>query len=403
MVISYTYSRREIRNLAIAIFLNSQFIRSILETFFPQIAPHGLRYVFIISIILMVASVPKFHLDAKTYLIPLVVILYYTMTQLLFPEKPAVSLFELVNYCLLPFFYAQVDVDFERVVKYSLILTAPAILVSNSIFSQAATSHVISMLLSYSVLFSVICSIMYLAYYRKQNGRHWLLYTCLSLIQMYFLFQLILFGSRGPVLSVFIFAVLLYYFRPDIKSDRVKSHPYRFFIEVTIIAVLFYLYSDELLVMIYNYSLRHDIFVRSIYKTYLLFQSNNVSHGRNDIFLLALKGWCNNPIFGNGLDMFEANTGIVYPHNLFFQLAYDGGIVLLLLIIVPIVVNSISLFRNNKFSNLAPWMVLFSSSVIGSLFSGDIWKRHTFWFFLAYCLEFGRRRAREIKINRHQL
>lgn len=385
MVISTKQIRDLFGNLAIALYLNSQFVRSTLEAFVPRLEGYGLRLIFVISFLLFMVSARKIRFHYRIFIIPIVIIVFYIITQIAFFGESAISLIELINYSLMPFLLTQLEVDFKQVIKYTLLITAPGVFVVDKLFAHYGMDQIITMLIAYSALFSIICAIAYLMYYRKQDEKN-LLYIVLCVVQMFYLYQVVKFGSRGVVLSIFSFLLIIHFFKPSARSGQMKGHKFRFAISIVIILFGVTIFSTDLIDFAYKLSLRYNISARFIEKTYLLLQQENVSSGRREIYQIALEGFAKRPLFGNGIDMFFANTGINYPHNLFLQIAYDGGVTLLAAVSIPIIVASIMIMKTKQYNLFAPWVILFSASVPGALFSGDIWKKYVFWYFAAFCV-----------------
>ena len=243
------------------------------------------------------------------------------------------------------------------------------------------------MLMSYTVLFSVICAIMYLLYYMKQDKHRRILYLVLCAIQVYYLLQVLAHGSRGPILSIFIFLVLNYFFAPKSNIDFKRNNSFsKFLIVMTLLLIVMILFQNNLVQIVYNFTTKYNINIRIINKMYFLIRNADVSNGRINIYLYALTGFINSPVFGNGIDMFFENTGIIYPHNLFLQLAYDGGMFLLCIVMIPVINASVKILKTNDKDLLIPWLVLFSSSVPGLMVSSDVWTKYIFWFFVAFCI-----------------
>ena len=392
MTLKATNIRKALGNLSVAFYLNCQFVRSILAAIVPGFTAHGIRFVIVISAVLFLLSIRKIAIGLYQILIPFVIVLYYLVTNYLFPGGSATSFFEVFSYAIMPFFLTMLDVDMSKVVKLTLIITAPAMLVSNKIFVHLGSGNVIKMLLSYSILFSASCGLTYLLYYRgydRKAGKF--IYTVLCLPQIYYLYEMVSFGSRGPILSLIVLVILIMYFKPDKKSDIINRHFSFSALLFSIAAVLIIMFSEELLSIVSQYLGDHNIRIRSLNKMIRLSDEADVLHGRSDYYVLALQGFIDSPAFGKGFDMFATNTGLPYPHNFLLQLAYDGGIIMLIIVLVPVFQASVRILAKKRFSLFVPWALLFSASVVGSLFSGDLWMRYVLWFFFAYSLRYGKK------------
>ena len=387
--------RKEIGNLAVAVFLNCQFIRTILTEMVPGFTAHGIRFVVILSAVLFLFSSRKLSLSPRYLLIPLAVLLYFVATSIIFPGKSAASPFEVFSYALLPFLLVMIDIDIRKVVKWTLLITAPAILVAENIFVHYS-NDAIKMLISYSVLFPVSCALTYLICYQKYDRKHLrILNIALCLIQFYYFYELVSHGSRGAVLSLLVLLVLLLYFKPRKGGDAITRRLGVFFISAAVAVVLVLVFTDEVLALFNAILGKLNIQIWSLRKSILLLQKSDVSHGRMEMYSLALQGFRKSPLFGHGLDMFMENTGMIYPHNFVLQLAYDGGLFLLLAVLAPVIRASVKIFGEKSYRTFAAWALLFSVSVIGALFSGDLWTKYTLWFFFAWCVRMQGARAEQ--------
>ena len=58
-------------------------------------------------------------------------------------------------------------------------------------------------------------------------------------------------------------------------------------------------------------------------KNMRMIAEGDMSNGRDYIEGIALHKIAESPIFGYGLDQFENNTGMVYPHNFVLQMVFQ--------------------------------------------------------------------------------
>ena len=117
-----------------------------------------------------------------------------------------------------------------------------------------------------------------------------------------------------------------------------------------------------------------------------LSSEGDITNGRDMINNITISGIIDNPIFGHGLDRFDANTGMLYPHNIVLQLLYDGGIVLFSCLVIPLVKSISNLFKTCTIGEYAVFTVLFFSSIPGAFFSGNLWNLARVWLFLGFML-----------------
>lgn len=388
MVINDKKIKEFLSNLAVALFLNSQFIIRIAQAYIPAVSNFGVKLIFIISFILAVLALRKVEVTRVHLAIPLIVTLFYFITIIIYPGKSELKLFELLVYCVLPFILVWNEIDFRKVVKYTLVLTFPAIFVLGRVFIKYNTvNYAITMVLSHSVVTSVVCAVAYLSYYIKMDkGYEKSIYTVLSLINGIYFYELITYGSRSPAIAVIIFIVVALFFRPDYQNNQVNAHRIKLFIILSAIILVVYLFGDSIISWVFNLFESHGIYNRFLRKHYNLMILGDTSHGRMDIYKTAIEGFRLSPVWGHGIDMFYANTGIAFPHNFILQFVYDGGVILLIIIITPLLYSSIRLLKLNQYDLFMPWLILCCSSVPIIMVSGDIWIKYGFWFFIAYTI-----------------
>ncbi len=388
MIINGRHIRTFLSNLAIALFLNSQFIIRIAQAYIPAVGGIGVKLVFILSFILAILALRKIEVRKIHVIIPIVIILFFMVTVVVFPGRSELKLFELLIYCVLPFVLVWNELEFNKIVKFTLVLTCPAIFVLSKVFIRYNTvNYAITMVLSHAVVPSIICAIAYIVYYIEfDKGITKLLYIALCLVNIVYFYELITYGSRSSVIAVLFFVIVIAFFRPDFDNNRIRAHRIRLFLLSSIVLLVFYLYGERILSWILYFLESHGIYNRFIRKYYNLMLLGDISHGRTDIYKVAFDGFLSNPVCGHGIDMFFANTGIAFPHNFVLQFAYDGGILLLSTIVIPLVYSSIRLLKLNRYDLFMPWMILFCSSIPIVMVSGDIWIKYVFWFLLAFAI-----------------
>lgn len=399
MKINLQHTRAVLSNLSAALFLNMHFLKMIVQVYVPSIEKYGLPVLFMVSLLLAAVSIRRIRVRVSHFVIPAVVILYFLVTGFLFPRKSATDINDVLRYVLFPFIFIWLEPDFEKIVKYSLIITSPAIICLHRVFVQFNEVK-IGMDVSFAALPSVIFAVTYLVYYMRINHKHRLFYLILCAIHAVFFYEMVFFGSRGPTLSVLVFLFILVFFRRSGKEDKVVSHGMKLFAVLSVLFMIVILFGDYIVNNLDETLARLGINIRFITKSIKLIQESNVTHGRLEYYRLALAGFLDKPLLGNGFDMFLANTGLVYPHNLILQFAYDGGLMMLAGIVFPVVLLSIVILSSKKYSTFICWASLFCASVPGAMVSGDIWKKYTFWMFAAYCLSYGWKRREELSLAR---
>ena len=130
----------------------------------------------------------------------------------------------------------------------------------------------------------------------------------------------------------------------------------------------------------------YDISLNVIDKFLDMGARGDMSNGRKDIDVFAWKGIWQSPILGHGIAQFERNTGIIYPHHFIIQMIYDGGFILTILVLTPIILSAINKIKKANHDEIICLIFLFFCSVPGALFSGDLWNSNVLWIFFGFVL-----------------
>lgn len=219
--------------------------------------------------------------------------------------------------------------------------------------------------ISYGLLKFIIGLLVFFFYVKIKSIRLIILGTFLSYILI-----LLLYGSRGTILSVLLF-VLLYYFIAN--KVRLKSIlKFTFIIVLIFISFRFYIeYTNA------------DLFFLN--KSEQLSEGNNdISNGRFSLYSDAIAGISDYPLLGQGIAAFENNYNR-YPHNFILQILYEGGVVLLIIILHGFFkfFNKSYIVKINK-NNLVFICFIMCLSFTELLFSSVFWKSQIFWFLIGY-------------------
>lgn len=106
--------------------------------------------------------------------------------------------------------------------------------------------------------------------------------------------------------------------------------------------------------------------------------------GRGPLVGTGIDMFRESPFFGHGLRSFEAvyGRGYTYPHNLLVQMAAEGGVIGLLLLILPLATFGFVSLRAKGSMDSRSWaacaLVIFTSS----MFSGDYYDTRFMWIFI---------------------
>ena len=277
-------------------------------------------------------------------------------------------------------------IDARIFIKAIMSFPAFAIFKLDEVFAfQVDWKNTISMDVSYAFLVPICATITYMClYYREDKKWDKVLTSVLCAINMVYFTQLLQYGSRGPIFCVLLMIAFLYLIKyPKTLGVRKKRNLVMILVS-GLIVLYFSLFS--LLSTISFVSKLNGINLHFVDKIIELSSEGDITNGRDMINNITISGIIDNPIFGHGLDRFDANTGMLYPHNIVLQLLYDGGIVLFSCLVIPLVKSISNLFKTCTIGEYAVFTVLFFSSIPGAFFSGNLWNLARVWLFLGFML-----------------
>lgn len=182
-------------------------------------------------------------------------------------------------------------------------------------------------------------------------------------------------ASRGALAAVLAYVILYLFFHKKITRLRIFI-----FILLAVITVIG-LANTAVLAKILQYivdKLKINSF--AINKTIELMIKNDISNGRLEIWANAIKDI--HFLYGNGIGVFEQfNDG--YVHNIVLQLAYEFGILNLLLFIGTM---GIVILKKRKFfyDNRDFLIYLICIAIVELMFSSSFWLSNKFWFLLCF-------------------
>jgi len=235
------------------------------------------------------------------------------------------------------------------------------------------------MTLSYSMI--ILMESLWLEYFIVK--RNWMKFLILAIFSFY-LFQLLIFGSRGTLIALLFFFFTTWIIKKNISLKKVAK-----IFGYVVIPVFLIIYNGiEILASIQRTLSNFDIHILFIDKTIMQFESGgDVTSGRDELAEKAIDGILNAPILGNGIASFE-NTNNIYVHNLFLQLFYELGFFSVLLLFI-VILFGLYIILNKKYSFKHRIFIsyLFSAGIIQLFFSSSIWLSQIFWIYLGYIIK----------------
>jgi O-antigen ligase len=106
---------------------------------------------------------------------------------------------------------------------------------------------------------------------------------------------------------------------------------------------------------------------------------------RDKLFAYAWTLFCEHALAGVGLNGFEQATGYSYPHNLVLNIACEGGLIGLVLLVIPFSMIARRVFTNNTLEQKVS-LSLGIFYFVANMFSGTYYDARFMWLFLLLCL-----------------
>ena len=315
-------------------------------------------------------------------LVAFLIIFYLVTTTFVGSPRVSIAFFLLfvVVGLILPCFTI---VDGKYLLVSVMLWPSIAIFRLDQVFQMALSwKDVISMDASYAFMTPVIASVVYLfCYYRNDNRWQKLFMTILVLINAVFFLKLFQYGSRGPLFAILLTIVFFLSTKYSEYKEGIIINRKRIVVGLFFLLVLFFSMGFVIDVL-FAFMGKFGISSSALEKIVRLSSEGNLSNGRSNLQILALNGFWDNILFGNGLDRFDANTGLAYPHNFVIQILYDGGLLLFYVLLIPVVVKTFLNYKRCSYNQYVVQTFLLFSSVPYASFSQDIWENAVFWLFV---------------------
>lgn len=225
--------------------------------------------------------------------------------------------------------------------------------------------------LGYSVLFPEICVI------RSLNSRRgWKKYTAVISLVSFFV-AVLLFGSRGPIVSIIIFCLYDYLQRIQHESDGTKK-TVKEIVSVLFLLIAFLNFST---IMNWIYTALTNAGINSRTLKLMATEMGHLS-GRDDKYSVVIGEIIAHPFRIRGIAGDTLITGGSYSHNFILELLCEFGILFGGIFVLWIGYRAIKdVFFSDYDCCKIPIMLMFSS-VPSLLFSSTIWMHCVFWMWV---------------------
>ena len=202
-----------------------------------------------------------------------------------------------------------------------------------------------------------------------------------SLIILSSFTMMFIFGSRGPLVGLAIFLLILLFINKNMKIlNKVLA-----FLVLSLGFIYLFLFNGLIQILDYIYfDLGFDTY--SIAKLRMMVIDGLVesSSGRDTLYQSFINLIVENPVFGNGIGITNKLWDVT-PHNIFLQILIEFGIVGMFVCVICLVPFLYCQYVIRKADNqlFLLFSIVFSVSFGRLLVSSDLWLRPEFWLFIS--------------------
>lgn len=280
-----------------------------------------------------------------------------------------------IPFLFLPFFPINYSLVFKTITVLGLVLI-PILLNRHLVMAGSG----IWMATSYNVIKLMIPALIVIFFPSRKLSK--LIGMVVFLSYSAFLLTL---GSRGAILGLIFAAWLIYIYRKNIPLNIISK---KVLLNMGIILILI-VFFPYLIKGVVSFLTSHDIYSYSLERMVINIESNtSQSNTREPIYRMAIEGFFENPIFGMGIASFDNYSPTSYPHNLFLQQLYEGGILLFLPFFV-LTFKGVFLINGRAMPIEKRQFIIYlvSAGIIHLLFSSYFWMTHFYWYLLGFSLQ----------------
>lgn len=285
-------------------------------------------------------------------------------------------------------------INTELVLRYLIYTSFLPLFFFNSLmeahYLEGLTSGRMDMGISYALLPIVLAALLHFLYYRKTSN---IIIKMGYIVNAILMIALLTTGTRGGVLSLFIFFILVFANQYNNEQNNLtqtlkKRRPWIIWLSVClgVIAIIFY---DHIMLAASHYFSGLGLHINTFAKTEGLINSTgDATNGRIMLWQIAAEGIIKSPIWGHGWGAFLVLTGHVYPHNIILELMYQGGLLLAIPILLP-VFRGVYKCAAGQIKNIDDhvYVILLISSCLPRLMvSASLWNNQIFWIMLTFMM-----------------
>lgn len=375
--------------IALAFFINIKGVNIILgamlglneESGFMSIL-YSSNIIFMYAFSLYIYGIRNLNKKVIIYISVFLAWYFYTKS---FIQEPRISITFFMVFTISAFLIPSIaKVDVKLLLLAIMIIPSIGVFYTSKVFStEGSFNETISMTASYAFMVPVVATILYWWFYYKYDGVYMKTIVILfSMINMVFLYKILSFGSRGPFVCILMVFFVLFLFN---KKEETGINVNKIRLSIMTLVVALFSVSFMWIIAYTNDLLKGmGLSFNVVDKFIRMDQGGDWTNGREYISEIAMAGIADSPIFGHGVDQFENNTGISYPHNFILQILYDGGIFFFMIFLIPLAMMLVNKLKKCNIDEFVLTVFLLTISVPGALASADLWNNERLWIFFGY-------------------
>lgn len=379
-------------NVAVALMFSTEFLcytlpgLGIMSFFRISYIVGGISFVLLLISLFFVRQT-RFHVLPFFFGAFLIVLTY---SSILIVEDCSYDTLQITfNFVLCILLIAQ-NFEIEKVMRYIMYISLLVIPGYKIIFAyQWDILNQANMGAIYAVYVIFAAGVVHFIYYRNELKKAcWVFYIPTLVAGI----GILMYGNRGAILSIFTMGVILFFNRERnivIGEKKASRRKLVLFLLCAFLAGYLIYNLDE--VFAWVFSIAESIFdeMPSFFvKMNKYISLNDISNGRGELNDIIFRLIGDRPFLGYGIGTFTHYTGYSYPHNFFFQLWFESGV---LFTIIPTATVLFALYKL-FFSQIGDKEICVALCFVTPLalprflLSSDIWTDRFFWTMVFFVL-----------------
>lgn len=383
-------------SLTIAMIVSSQYLAAVLGLYLNS-ESGWFPIIISFTVVLMIGCFllqPTRWMPVPAFALTSVLIIYYIITLMAFGDRTNLGTTDFLCMCLVPILAGVfLKPNYRMAMTMMMTFLLLGVPVFQGLFTKGNNGSVydaVSMGRSYAILPLLVAGILHFTFYRKTADAF---EKILYIVCCCFIIQFVVMSYRGALLSLFI--AFFFAFRYFGREQKLSIKQQLAFLCLALIALVVIFNWQAVLHFISLELSKRNIRIAAIDKAlYLLSVSGTEEdHSRISIWVQALQGIADLPIFGHGLSTFQYYTGIVFPHNFVLQVLYDGGVVLgvpLIWILLSGLKKMFGKIKEEYPDKFAFLIMLCCSSIPRAIVSAECWRILALWLLYGFLLSISR-------------